>query len=131
MQTSDSTLRSAAPVSGAIDLLEAEQASLVLAGATLVELDPPRLATGDVLVRGATIAQVGGAMPEGVPRVDLGGCMLTPAFAVAHTHLYMSLTCGMPAPSSWTTHVTVPASVCALTVTRPLAAYLKALPSRF
>ena len=100
MQSSDSTLRSAAPVSGAIDLLEAEQASLVLAGATLVELDPPRLATGDVLVRGETIAQVGGAMPEGVPRVDLGGCMLTPAFAVAHTHLYMSLTCGMPAPSS-------------------------------
>jgi cytosine/adenosine deaminase-related metal-dependent hydrolase len=100
MQSSDSTLRSAAPVSGAIDLLEAEQASLVLAGATLVELDPPRLSTGDVLVRGETIGQVGGAMPEGVPRVDLGGCFLTPAFAIAHTHLYMSLACGMPAPAT-------------------------------
>ena len=100
MLTSDSTLRSAAPVPGGIDLVELQQPSLVLAGATLVELDPPRLATGDVLVRGETIAQVGGAMPEGVPRVDLGGCFLTPAFAVAHTHLYMSLTCGMPPPPS-------------------------------
>jgi len=37
-------------------------------------------------------------MPEDAPRVDLAGCILTPAFAIAHTHLYMSLTCGMPPP---------------------------------
>lgn len=99
MLTSDSTLRSAAPVSGAMDLVETE-ASLVLAGATLVEVHPPRLGVFDVLVRGESIAQVGGAMPDGVPRVDLSGCVLTPAFAVAHTHLYMSLACGMPPPPS-------------------------------
>jgi cytosine/adenosine deaminase-related metal-dependent hydrolase len=100
MLTSDSTLRSAAPVSGGIDLLEAEQASLVLAGGTLVEVHPPRMGVADVLVRGETIAQVGGTMPEGAPRVDVSGCLLTPAFAVAHTHLYMSLACGMPPPPS-------------------------------
>ena len=37
-------------------------------------------------------------MPEGVPRVDVSGCLVTPAFTVAHTHLYMSLSCGMPPP---------------------------------
>jgi len=100
MLTSDSTLRSAAPVSGGIDLVEAEQASLVLAGGTLVEVHPARLGIADVLVRGETIAQVGGIMPEGVPRIDVSGCILTPAFAVAHTHLYMSLACGMPPPPS-------------------------------
>jgi cytosine/adenosine deaminase-related metal-dependent hydrolase len=37
-------------------------------------------------------------MPEGLPRIDVSGCVVTPAFTVAHTHLYMSLTCGMPPP---------------------------------
>lgn len=99
MAMSDSTLRSAAPVSGGIDLVERpEEASFVLAGATLVEVHPPRMGAADVLVRGETIAQVGGTMPEGAPRIDVAGCILTPAFAVAHTHLYMSLACGMPPP---------------------------------
>jgi cytosine/adenosine deaminase-related metal-dependent hydrolase len=101
MQPSDSTLRSAAPVADGIELIDRPvEASLVLAGGTLVEVHPPRVAVADVLVRGETIVQVGGAMPEGVPRVDVGGCILTPAFAVAHTHLYMSLACGMPPPPS-------------------------------
>ena len=100
MLRSDSTLRSAAPAPGGIDVLEPEQALLVLAGGTLVEVHPPRMGVADVLVRGETIAQVGGTMPEGVPRVDVGGCLLTPAFVVAHTHLYMSLACGMPPPPS-------------------------------
>src|SRR6185295_6128866 len=42
--------------------------------------------------------QVGGTMPEGATRVDMTGCIITPAFVVAHTHLYMSLACGMPPP---------------------------------
>ncbi|MDB4935830.1 MAG: hypothetical protein JWP87_2802 [Labilithrix sp.] len=99
MLTSDSTLRSAAPAPGdAVDL--PVEASVVLAGGTLVEVHPPRMGVADVLVRGETIVQVGGQMPEGLPRVDVGGCILTPAFTVAHTHLYMSLTCGMPPPPS-------------------------------
>jgi len=72
----------------------------VLAGGTLVELHPPRMGPADLLVRGESIAQVGGAMPDDAPRVDVSGCVVTPAFAVAHTHLYMSLAMGMPPPPS-------------------------------
>lgn len=97
MLSSERTLRSAAPVPGESGDLPTE-ASLILAGGTLVEVHPPRLAQADVLVRGDSIVQVGGAMPEGAPRIDASGCIITPAFAVAHTHLYMSLTCGMPPP---------------------------------
>jgi len=100
MLTSDSTLKSAAPVAdGSVDGDAPVEASVVLAGGTLIELHPSRLGVADVLVRGDRIAQVGGVMPEGLPRVDVSGCIVTPAFTVAHTHLYMSLTCGMPPPS--------------------------------
>jgi cytosine/adenosine deaminase-related metal-dependent hydrolase len=97
MLTSDSTLRSAAPVGDSASDPPVEE-QVVLAGGTLIELHPPRLGIADVLVRGERIAQVGGTMPEGLPRVDVSGCVVTPAFTVAHTHLYMSLTCGMPPP---------------------------------
>ncbi len=97
MLTSDSTLKSAAPVADG-DVTLPIETSMVLAGGTLVELHPSRLGVADVLVRGDRILQVGGAMPESLPRVDVGGCIVTPAFTVAHTHLYMSLTCGMPPP---------------------------------
>jgi cytosine/adenosine deaminase-related metal-dependent hydrolase len=100
MQSSDSTLRSAAPAPGTDDVELPVEASMVLAGGTVVELHPPRLGVADVLIRGESIVQVGGAMPEDAPRVDVSGCVVTPAFTVAHTHLYMSLTCGMPPPSS-------------------------------
>jgi cytosine/adenosine deaminase-related metal-dependent hydrolase len=98
MLTSDSTLRSAAPAPGSSGVGLPVEASVVLAGGTLIELHPPRMGAADVLVRGETIVQVGGQMPEGLPRVDVSGCLVTPAFTVAHTHLYMSLTCGMPPP---------------------------------
>src|SRR5689334_21046829 len=98
MLTSDSTLRSAAPVPGESGDLPLE--TMILAGGTLVEVHPPRMGPADVLVRGDTVAQVGGTMPEGATRIDVSGCLITPAFTVAHTHLYMSLTCGMPPPPS-------------------------------
>jgi cytosine/adenosine deaminase-related metal-dependent hydrolase len=97
MLPSESTLRSAAPSipdPGAKPIAE----RVVLAGGTVLDLHPPRIAPADVLVEGGVVAQVGGAMPAGVPRVDVGGCFVTPAFAVAHTHLYMTLTTGMPPP---------------------------------
>jgi cytosine/adenosine deaminase-related metal-dependent hydrolase len=97
MLASDSTLKSAAPAADAENTLPIET-SLVLAGGTLVDLHPSRLGVADVLVRGDRILQVGGVMPEGLPRIDVSGCIVTPAFTVAHTHLYMSLTCGMPPP---------------------------------
>ncbi len=100
MLTSDSTLRSAAPVAGESESPSPMETSTILAGGTLVELHPPRTSQADLLIRGEVVAQVGGAMPEGVPRIDVSGCLVTPAFTVAHTHLYMSLTCGMPPPPS-------------------------------
>ena len=99
MLTSDSTLRSAAPVASGGDAALVETA-MVLAGGTLVELHPPRMGQADVLVRGGNVVQVGGAMPEDATRIDVSGCIVTPAFVVAHTHLYMSLACGMPPPPS-------------------------------
>jgi cytosine/adenosine deaminase-related metal-dependent hydrolase len=100
MLTSDSTLRSAAPLSGEGGIDLPVETSMLLTGGTLVEVHPPRMGQADVLVRGESIIQVGGAMPDGATRVDVSGCLITPAFAVAHTHLYMSLTCGMPPPPS-------------------------------
>ncbi|MBX3190255.1 MAG: amidohydrolase family protein [Labilithrix sp.] len=100
MLPSETTLKSAAPTAGAGETALGDEAATILAGGTLVELNPPRMGLADVLLRGSHIAQVGGRMPEGAPRVDVSGCVVSPAFAIAHTHLYMSLTCGMPPPPS-------------------------------
>jgi cytosine/adenosine deaminase-related metal-dependent hydrolase len=98
MLPSENTLQSAAPVDP--PLLPTSGETVALTGGTLVELHPPRMGQADVLVRGAVIVQVGGTMPADVPRIDVSGHVVTPAFVVAHTHLYMSLTCGMPPPPS-------------------------------
>lgn len=99
MQSSESTLKSAAPAVD--DVLSSRAAGIVvLTGGTLVELHPPRMGPADIVVQGETIAQVGGSAPESLPRVDVSGCLVTPAFVVAHTHLYMALAAGMPPPAS-------------------------------
>ncbi|HEY8076680.1 MAG TPA: amidohydrolase family protein [Labilithrix sp.] len=98
MLPSESTLQSAAPVDP--PALPTSGEAIALTGGTLVELHPPRMGQADVVVRGDVIVQVGGTIPADVPRVDVGGCIVTPAFTVAHTHLYMSLTTGMPPPPS-------------------------------
>ncbi len=99
MLPSETTLQSAAPA-GDGPALPTSGATIALTGGTLVELHPPRMGKADVVVRGDVVVQVGGTIPEAVPRVDVSGCVVTPAFVVAHTHLYMSLTCGMPPPPS-------------------------------
>lgn len=97
MGTSESTLRSAAPPVD--DVLSSRAAGMVvLAGGTLAELHPPRMGQADIVVKGDVIAQVGGIVPDSLPRVDVSGCIVTPAFVVAHTHLYMTLAAGMPPP---------------------------------
>ncbi|MCA9585271.1 MAG: amidohydrolase family protein [Myxococcales bacterium] len=96
---SDTTLKSAAPDVRPVVLPTADDA-LVISGGTLVELHPPRMGKADVLIAGGSIVQVGGDMPGGIPHVDASGCFVTPAFTNAHTHLYMSLSCGMPPPPS-------------------------------
>lgn len=99
MLPSEATLRSAAPsVPDPAPKPSAER--LVLAGGTVVDMHPPRVDPADVLVEGGIVAQVGGRMPPDAPRVDVSGCLVTPAFVVAHTHMYMALTPGMPPPPS-------------------------------
>jgi cytosine/adenosine deaminase-related metal-dependent hydrolase len=99
MLPSENTLRSAAPTGDGVELPTSGD-TLVLAGGTLVELHPPRMGKADVVVRGHAIVQVGGTIASELPRLDVSGCIVTPAFVVAHTHLYMSLTAGMPPPPS-------------------------------
>jgi putative selenium metabolism protein SsnA len=73
-----------------------EAAPIALVGGTVVELSPPRCERADVVFAEGRIVQVGGDPPAGAVRVDASGCLVMPAFAVAHTHLYSSLACGMP-----------------------------------
>lgn len=97
MTTSESTLRSAAPAVD--DVLSTRAAGIVvLTGGTLAELHPPRMGQADIVVKGDVIVQVGGTVPDSLPRIDVSGCIVTPAFVVAHTHLYMTLAAGMPPP---------------------------------
>ncbi len=99
MKSSESTLRSAAPAID--DVLSSRAAGIVvLAGGTLAELHPARMGQADIVVKNDVIAQVGGTVPESLPRVDVTGCIVTPAFVVAHTHLYMTLAAGMPPPAT-------------------------------
>lgn len=99
MKSSDSTLKSAAPV---VDEVLSSRAAgmVVLSGGTLCELHPPRMGQADIVVKGEVIAQVGGSVPDSIPRVDVSGCIVMPALVVAHTHLYMTLAEGMPPPAT-------------------------------
>jgi putative selenium metabolism protein SsnA len=72
---------------------------LALTGATLIELKPRRVRRADLLVDGALIAQIGGALPPGTPTLDAAGAVVMPGFVCAHTHLYSALARGMPPPS--------------------------------
>jgi putative selenium metabolism protein SsnA len=72
--------------------------SLALVGGTVVELDPPRVERADVVIGGDRIVRVEGATSTHAPRIDASGCLVMPALAVGHTHLYSALACGMPAP---------------------------------
>ena len=98
MLTSDSTLKSAAPAIDSSVALPDVGEVIALTGGTLVELHPPRMGKADVIVRGNAIVQIGGEIPEEAQRIDVSGCFVTPAFVVAHGHLYMSLATGMPSP---------------------------------
>ncbi len=100
MLPSESTLRSAAPSVAADDIARVTEQAVVLAGGTVVELHPVRMGQADVVLRGATITQVGGAVDERLPRVDVSGCLVMPSFVVAHTHTYMALARGMPPPAA-------------------------------
>ncbi len=72
--------------------------SLLVRGATLVHLDPPRVERADLLVRGGRIVEIStdiGIM-EDAPELDATGRWLMPGLVCGHTHLYSALSCGMP-----------------------------------
>lgn len=70
--------------------------TLALCGGTVVlGLDPVELVSTDVVISGDRIAAVGPA-PPGVPRRDCSGTLLLPGNVCAHTHLYSTLSRGMP-----------------------------------
>jgi putative selenium metabolism protein SsnA len=71
---------------------------LAIVGATVVtNLDPPAVASGDVLVRDGRVAAVGSDAAAAIAeRLDATGCVVIPGNVVAHHHLYSALARGMP-----------------------------------
>jgi len=70
----------------------------LLRGATLVELDPPRVEQADLLIEGCRIVGRGvGLAAESV--VDGRRLVVMPGLVNAHTHLYSALARGLPAPA--------------------------------
>jgi putative selenium metabolism protein SsnA len=70
--------------------------SLVLSGGTVVaSLDPPALASGDVMLRDGRVDSVGPS-PWDAERLDCSGCVVIPGNVCAHHHLYSALARGMP-----------------------------------
>src|SRR5207253_3979719 len=67
--------------------------AIALSGGTVVtSIDPPRLASADLLVEGTRIAAVGLPLASnGAPRLDCSGCLIVPGNVCAHTHLYSAL----------------------------------------
>ncbi len=68
--------------------------------ALLVQLDPPRVESGNLRTADGVIVAVGGdvAPAAGDEIVDCGGAVLMPGLVNGHTHLYSALAAGMPAP---------------------------------
>ncbi len=66
--------------------------SQVLHGATVLTMnDALDVIEGPVVVRGNAIVQVGGAVPQGLPSLDVSGCLLLPGFVQTHVHLCQTL----------------------------------------
>lgn len=74
---------------------------VLLKGATLLHLDPPKVERADVRVKAGVIEEVGhGLSPAGDERlVDESGALVMPGLVCGHHHLYSALACGMPLPS--------------------------------
>lgn len=67
---------------------EAGAGALAITGGTVVTLDPPAAERRDVVL---------GTGPRRT--LDASGCLVLPGLAIAHTHLYSALACGMPGPA--------------------------------
>ncbi len=72
----------------------------VFRNALLVQLDPPRVETGDLRQQDGRIVALGNSVAA-LPKdetVDCAGAVLMPGLVNGHTHLYSALAVGMPAP---------------------------------
>ena len=69
---------------------------LALVGAHLLELAPPRLRRGVLLVEGDHIAAITDAAPAGWPTLDCSGLVVTPGFVDAHVRLGEELVAALP-----------------------------------
>jgi putative selenium metabolism protein SsnA len=69
--------------------------------ALLVQLDPPRVESGNLRVEAGQIDAVGPdvASAPGDEIVDCAGAVLMPGLVNGHTHLYSALAVGMPPPT--------------------------------
>ena len=65
--------------------------------ALLVQLDPPRVESGNLRVADGSIVAVGAeaVVSPGDETVDCGGAVLMPGLVNGHTHLYSALAAGM------------------------------------
>lgn len=72
--------------------------AILLKDARLIELDPPNVWSGDLRVEGHVIAQVASEIPPDPQDevVDVGGAIVIPGLVNGHSHLYASLTVGVP-----------------------------------
>lgn len=77
-----------------------EDMGTLFRNAILVELDPPRVAAGELRQEGGRIVAVGEqvAVEAKDEVVDCQGAVLLPGFVNGHTHLYSALAAGMSAP---------------------------------
>ncbi|HJS56457.1 MAG TPA: amidohydrolase family protein [Vicinamibacteria bacterium] len=74
---------------------------MLLKGATLVSLDPPRVEEVDLRIEADRIAERGAALAAraGEEILGLEGRVVLPGLVNAHTHLYGALARGMPGPA--------------------------------
>jgi putative selenium metabolism protein SsnA len=76
--------------------------TLVLKDALCASLSPPGLSAADLRVSNGTIVEIGPGLSSGPGDTveQVHGALLVPGFVCAHTHLYSSLSRGMPGPSA-------------------------------
>lgn len=66
--------------------------SCVLRGATVLTMnDALDVLEGPVVVRDGIVMQVGGDPPDGLPSIDVSGCVVLPGFVQTHVHLCQTL----------------------------------------
>jgi putative selenium metabolism protein SsnA len=75
---------------------------MLLRGATLATLDPPRVERADLRIEGDRVALRAASLParDGEPVMELDGALVLPGLVNAHTHLYSALARGMPPPKA-------------------------------